>query len=327
MKHKLEADLRICGIKVDESYCGHFVSVGKCYRLKNCILVKYRVAVESDSEAVDHQHINRVFFEEIDLFLQSLSLLLVGPSQLISHKTRLDDTEFKLKLPTRKVPLGLYNLVALWSQRPKDEIQRYSSLVHKDCWPLLECLISEFRKKPTQTKKNLALALRWFRKGSDEMASLDRLVAYWIAFNSLYEDPNIKEEQAAIKSYIQKNADPSLAQRFIANHEQTLLCLSSTQIELGRGTKKRTISQELADLLKVAARDYIAILKTMMLTIYAIRNNLFHGAYDPDSGRTLEIIEWAEFLLARLLRELIAKQMLGYPLPCTEPVTQEEISY
>jgi len=330
MEHRLEADLFICGIGVQEPYEGHLISVAKCEveydkeLLRNCIRVKYRLTIESDTEPLDQNYINRVLLEEINLFLQSLSLLLVRPSQLIGYTIRLDGVEVEPKLPPRNAPLGLHNFVALWSHRPKEEIKRYSSVVHKDGWPLLEHLLSEYRMKSDQIKKGIALALRWFAKGSDEMSSLDRLIAYWIAFNALYGNPK-RSEQEAVGNYIRENADLPLARSFVERHERLLLRLSSMQVELRRGGKQRGVSQELAPLLKAQTKDYIAMLKIMMLTIYGIRNSLFHGAYDPDSEDSQKLIETADYLLGRILKELIAKKMLGYPLPPTRFVIQEKV--
>lgn len=332
MERKLEVDFVICGVEVDERYEGPLISVAKCKveygeeRLANCIHIQYLVSVASDTMLSEQDYINRVFLEEVSLFLQSLSLLLARPSHLISHETRLDGVKVKLKLPPREVPVGLYNLVAMWNRHPPIQIQRYSSLVHSDGWPLLESLVSEFRNRPVELRKQLALPLRWFAKGSDEMSSLDRLVAYWISFNSLYED-SIKREQAAIKSYLQRSVDSVIAQRYVESNERFLLHLSSLQIELGHGSKKRGITQELSGLLKAGKRDYITIVKTIALTIYSIRNNLFHGAYDPHSEDDQKHIEIADCLLSRLLKEIIAKQILGYPLPTTKFVTQEKMGF
>lgn len=326
MERILEIDFTICGIEIYQPYEGTSLSVamredeyqGK--HLSNCIHLQYRVSVAPDTALSEQEYINRVLLEEGHLLLQSLSLLLNRPSWLLVHKARLDGVDVKLRLPPQDFPLGLYNVVAMWD-RPLTTI-RYSSVVHNGGWPLLETLVSEFRQKPTKLRKMLTLPLRWFTKAADEMASLDRLVAFWISFNALYADPD-KLEQAAIKSYIKSNVDSFIAQRYIDSNEQLLLTLSSFPIELGRG-KKRPIAQELAQSLKADPRNYANIVETTALTIYAIRCALFHGECDPYSEDDQRHIGVAERLLSRLVRELIAKQMLGYPLPTTRFITQEK---
>jgi hypothetical protein len=52
----------------------------------------------------------------------------------------------------------------------------------------------------------------------------------------------------------------------------------------------------------------------MALTIYGIRNKLFHGSYDPESNQTKKNIVVAERLLSEFMKDVVAKEMLGYPL-------------
>lgn len=325
MERTLEIDFTTCGIEVYQPYEGTSLSVttrkveylGE--HLPNCIHLQYRVSVAPDTTLSEQEYVNRVLLEEGHLLLQSLSLLLNCPSQYLGHKARLDGIDVKLKLPPQDFPLGLYNVVAMWD-RPLTTI-RYSSVVHNDRWPLLETLVSEFRQKPTALRKRLTLPLRWFTKAADEMASLDRLVAFWISFNALYADP-YKSERDAISSYIKIDVDPFIAQRYVDSNEQLLLILSSFPIELRGG---RQIAQELAQALKASPRNYTNVVEIAALTIYGIRCALFHGKCDPDSEDDRRHIRVAERLLSRLVRELIAKQMLGYPLTTTKFATQEKL--
>jgi hypothetical protein len=328
-ERSLEIDFRMCGIEICQPYTGTNLSVaqreveyeGK--HLSNCVLLQYRISVAPDAALCGQEYVNRVLLEEGDLFLQALTLLLMRPSQLLVHQARLDGVKIKPELPPQDVPLGLYNLIAMWN-RPL-VTTRYSSVVQDNGWPLLETVVSEFRRRPLAVRNELAIALRWFAKGADEMTSLDRLVAFWISFNALYAE-TAKRELEAIKSYVLDNLDPVIAQRYVDGHEGLLLTLSSFPIELGR-TRKRPIAQELAQALKASPRQHSAIVQTAALTVYGVRNNLFHGNYHPHLENNRKQIEVAENLLSRLVREFIAKRMLGYPLPQTRFVSQEKASF
>ena len=323
-KHSLEIDFLICGIKIYQPYTGTNLSVVereveyKEKSLSNCVLLQYRISVTPDTEITEQEYINRALLEEGNLLLHTLTLLLIRPSQLLVHQAKLNGVTVKLKLPPQDAPLGLYNFVAQWD-RPLVNI-RYSSVVHNDGWPLLETVVNEFRKKPFSLRSELAIPLRWFAKGANEMISLDRFVAFWISFNALYADPD-KREQDSIKSYIQDSLDTATAQQYVDDHERLLSTLSSFPIDLGR-KEKRPIAQELSQALDASNRDHVKIVQIAALTIYSIRNNLFHGGFYPDSDDRKHI-EVAENLLSRLVREFIAKKMLGYPLPLTRFVTQE----
>lgn len=332
MERFLEVQLLVCSIKVCHPYEGKLLSLKQCEvddsgkRLPNCIQFQYRVSVETDTTLSEQDYINHVLEREIDLFLQSLSLLLMRPSHLISYKAKLDDTDVKFKPPPQDAPLGLYSLAAMWSRR--SHTRGYSlSVRDNDGWDLLEYIVSEYRQRPIALKKRLALPLHWFAKGSDEFKNTDRLIAFWISFNALYGDPQISSEQRSIENYIQNNVDSVIAQRYVDDNKLLIGALSKLPIELRRGKGKWKIAQDLAALLNTSPRDYISIVKTAALTIYGIRNNLFHGAYNPDSENDRKHIETAEQLLSRLVRELIAKQMLGKSSPIMKLVSGEELAF
>jgi hypothetical protein len=324
----LEIKLIVCGIRISQIYESTSLSVKECEgdywgtRPEKCLQLQYRVLVESDTKLLKQDYINRVLGEEGDLFIESLSLLLRRPSQLISYKAKLDGAPVEIKLPPQDAPLGLYNLAAKWNWRPLT--YGYSSLVHSDGWPLLESLIDGFHQKPMSLRNQLALPLRWFAKGCNEMTSIDRLVALWISFNALYEDSRIKGEQKAIECYIEHNIDCVIAKRYVDKNEKLLRDLSKLPIVLRGGA--RQIAQELKKALDTNPKDYTAIITTAVLTIYGIRNNLFHGACDLNSESDRRQIEIGEYLLSPLVSELIAKQMLGEALPTTKFVIEERFS-
>ena len=312
MERKLELDFLICGIEIRHPYEGASLSVaaqeveyqGK--RLSNCVLLRYRVSVAPDATLSEQEYVNKVLLEEADLLLESFSLLLSRPSQLLVHEARLDGIDVELRLPPQEFPSGLYNLVAMWGRPVITD--RYSSLVNDDGWPLLETLVREFHQRPATLRRSLVLPLRWFAKGADEVRSLDRLVAFWISFNALYED-RTRSEQEAIRNYIRTNVDAAIAQRYVDNNERALQTLSGYPIELGR-MRRRPIAQELGQSLNASPRNCATIVETAALTFYGVRNTLFHGGCDPDSEDSRGQIGVTERLLSKLVRELIARQML-----------------
>lgn len=332
MLHKIEIDFLISGIKIEDEYNGRVFSVAKCevvypgdQKLTNCVRIQYAISIDDDSNLPEQDYINRVLDDEVNSFLYLLSLMLARPSHLVHYTALLDGIKVEMNLPPATLPRGLYNLLDTWSYYPILATSPYFSLVKLDGWALLEDVINEFRKQSVQLRHQLTLPLRWYKKASDETTSLDRLIAYWIAFNSLYENP-IKTEQDAIKGYLAKNANV-VAQQYVRANKDLLLDLSNFNIELGRGANKTPIAQKLSTLLKTSSSDYISIVKIAALTIYAIRNRLFHGAYDPDADEAQEHIEIAERLLSKLLREILAQQILGYLLPATKFVVEEEMYF
>jgi hypothetical protein len=121
--------------------------------------------------------------------------------------------------------------------------------------------------------------------------------------------------------------DISIAQRYIRDNDSLLACLSSLPITLGCGTRPKMIAQELNALLKAASRDYLAIVEKATLVIYGIRNNLFHGDYDPASDTDQQHVDTAERSLSSLLKEIIACHILSRPLSTTRFAADEKLAF
>jgi hypothetical protein len=102
------------------------------------------------------------------------------------------------------------------------------------------------------------------------------------------------------------------------------MTLSTFPIEV-RG-KKTLIAQDLAEQLKSHPRNLAAIIEDTALTIYGIRSNLFHGKYDLGSELDREHVRLAERLLSKLIRELLAKEMLGHALPTAEFAAEHQVA-
>jgi len=316
MERKLECHFYFCGISAThgKSYHGSLISAEKCdfkYEnqvLNNCILITYKNSVEGDDE-ITQEFINQTVLSEVNLFIETFHLLLINPCQLLVAKVFLDNVEVEPKYPPRPIPSGLYNLLAQRNQ-PKSGIPNITTVVLEAGWAMLETVVKEFSNKPNSLKKSLALTLRWCAKGSNEFSSIDRLMAYWIAFNALYEGFG-KTERQSILNFLENNFETSIAQRFCLSFEKRLKVLSSLKIELRDGTK---VSDELGKLLDLEVKEFRSIINMAILTIYGIRNNLFHGDYDPDSRETLKHAGIAERLLSEFLKEIVTEQMMGHPL-------------
>ena len=329
-QHSLEFDFVVCGVGIQNPYTGETLSVEKKeieYRekpLKNCLHIRYCIFVSRDSSVSNQEYVNTVIVKERDLFLQTYTLLLGRPSQILVHQARLDREVVEPKFPPQKIPSGLYNLISLWN-RPNTNYY-YTSLVYDDGWPILETLLKTFRSRPAIMQDNkIALPLRWFSKGANETNSLDRLVAFWICFNALYENQD-ELEWKAIENCVDDNLDQIIAERFVSQNSPRLTTLSKFPIELGR-KNKRQIAQELRDLLNASPQDSLLITRAAILTIYGVRNSLFHGDCNPESVEDRRMIELSERLLSKLMQEFIAKQILEHPLPHNKFVIQEKLGF
>jgi hypothetical protein len=313
LKHNVTFTFYFSSIGLEEAYNGTTISVEKCHfvydgqEVPNCILINYSVPNLNWDPSLSQEDVTRLVVSESDLFVKTLSLLLINPCKLLLYKICVDDVEFKPKFPIQ----SLGNILNLLVERNKLNTSRsVTTLVHKNGWAILEKLIVEFRVRSVTNKNKIRIALRWCAKASSEYSSIDRLVSYWISFNSLFEGLDDKE-QKSIEKYIENNVDSRISQRFYTAYQKQLSVLASLRIEL---RNKRKVSEDLSVLLSANTKDHISIMKITLLIIYGIRNNLFHGSYDPDSSQTNKIVVIAKRLLSEFMKEIVAKEMLGYPL-------------
>ncbi len=327
--HTFKSDMIILGLTIKEPVENALISVDVVElkynneHFKNCISLTYQKTIAASDKTFNQDQINNHVTQEVNLLLQSLALLLARPFQLISVTSWIDDQEVELRLPPRKLPPGIYNIAGLTRQhRPKDNIKGYAVEIKDAFWKILELFIIEFQKKPADSRDQLSLAMRWIVKANKELL-IGRLIAYWVAFNTLYKSLH-NNDQDAIKLFMRNNIDNTIAMRIVKGSDKKLKSISKFHVELGRGRNKKVVSDELADLLSNPKSNNIAIIENMVLVIYGVRNSLFHGGYSPDTEETDIIVGLAEQLLGELLKEIIGKTVLGNPLPTTAYIGPEK---
>ena len=321
----------LCGVKIQERYTGPILSASKCKvklfenEFDNCITIDYQFSVpKTRTKKPDKFHL--YLYKESKYFLYIFNLLLTRPSELIFIKYIVDGNEIKLDLPAREAPLRLYNLANIVSHDVDPIMAKYTSYINHDGWPLFEKLIRRFKRKNNSFRQNIYIALRWFQKGCDETTSIDKLMAFWIAFNSLYQDINENNEKRAIKRYITTTVNDSLASEYCLKNEPTVKLLTDFSIELGRGANRLNITQELSNSLRASNRQYVTIVKQIVLSIYGIRNNLFHGDVNLDDEDTLSLIEIGDILIGEFLKELLCYLILDAPLPKIKFKDKEQLT-
>jgi len=333
MQRKLEVELIICGLRISQEYQGAELSVVQCsddftfFQTSvpgdNCLHVHYRVLVQTNTMLDEQEYVNRVLLEEIDLLLHCLSLFLIYPSCLVGYWAKLDGADVAYRPASRALYPDLHDAAASWSQPLLTS--GYSTEIRDDGWPALERLVRKFRQGTTALRQRLKLPLRWFAKASGELSSLDRLVSFWISFNVLYFHAKIRGGRKQIESYVPRWVDRTIAQRYVHSNIEDLRRLSKFPVTIQFG--RRDIAEELKDLLATNPLDCEQIATIAALTIYGIRNWLFHGECDLLAEQDKKQIRVAERLLSSLLRELMAKEMLGHALPSADFVKSARLEW
>lgn len=148
----------------------------------------------------------------------------------------------------------------------------------------------------------------WFDMGQNKEGDTSsdlafRFIAYWIAFNAFYGHGNPKQtEKDQIKKCIENNKT-LLAHLINLDTDQALSVFKNDPVYSMRGgarggtanteqqSKDDKFSQELHHAFCDLNRSYIERLKALMLTIYQVRCNMFHGSKSPYPERNYELVK------------------------------------
>ena len=172
----------------------------------------------------------------------------------------------------------------------------------------------------------------WIARGNKENDVLFKFVSYWIALNQLYNfdgDDN-KKERSRIKSFSRKYAQKIVeALEFNADYmkifkERPILAGFNTTGEYDWKEEPDSIAQKIINRFKShkgrlyfesnckdAANYYVWMnnpnresedkAEALLMSIYQVRCNLFHGNKDPELKRNYDLIESSARILEILL--------------------------
>ncbi len=161
-------------------------------------------------------------------------------------------------------------------------------------------------------KNSYIIALRWMRKAALDNDIVDRFVAYWIAFNALYSlhgEPREIGEQELIKRFVKNEFDNLTSEDFLVKQIGT----DNIKIIYNSGLKLR--SQDVTAELKTQweqikqgrSSDFMTCFELLVLSIYAVRNSIFHGAFLH--GQRHRLVNASVEILIILLRCSLTKAL------------------
>lgn len=164
-----------------------------------------------------------------------------------------------------------------------------------------------------QDKQTFEFVARWVQKASGSRNVYDKFISYWIAFNFLYRHMRPRGERKRIEEWVKTQYDNTYASKFFASFQQSkpdspeckaIEDLADANLKLRR--KPKNVSKKLKQKIKDQKFDLEA-LRYLVLCIYAVRNNIFHGEW-PYLDKIRGHVGGAEFLLYKLIRRGLEKQ-------------------
>jgi hypothetical protein len=177
-----------------------------------------------------------------------------------------------------------------------------------------------YKKVKSMTGKDKEIfdfAASWVQKASGSYNVYDKFISYWIAFNFLYERMQAGGERQKIEKWvewIEKKCNNTCASEFFAGFQQSkrespewkaIKDLADANLEL-RATPT-DVSVKLGENIN-KSKFGLEALRYLVLCLYAVRNNLFHGDWSYLGKATAGHVGGAEFLLYKLIRRGLEKQ-------------------
>jgi len=182
-----------------------------------------------------------------------------------------------------------------------------AELEQTDC-DKIEKAYKKVKSMTGKDKEIFDFAASWVQKASGSHNVYDRFISYWIAFNSLYDPIRSKRnsERHAIErwvEWIERKCNNTCASEFFSGFQQSkrespewkaIKDLANANLEL-RGTPT-DVSVKLRENINKSKFDLEA-LRYLVLCLYAVRNNLFHGDWSYLGKATAGHVGGAEVLL------------------------------
>lgn len=162
----------------------------------------------------------------------------------------------------------------------------------------------------------------WVQKASGSHNVYDKFISYWIAFNFLYGRMQAGFERQKIEKWVDTHCHNTYASNFFACFQQSnrespgwkaIKDLADANLKLGKTATD--VSVKLAENINKSKAENInkskfdlEALRYLVLCLYAVRNNLFHGDWSYLDEATAGHVGGAEFLLYKLIRRGLEKQ-------------------
>lgn len=181
----------------------------------------------------------------------------------------------------------------------------------------LDKIEKAYKKVKSMTGKDEEIfnfAASWVQKASGSHNVYDKFISYWIAFNFLYGRMQAGGERQKIEKWVDTHCHNTYASNFFACFQQSnrespgwkaVKDLADANLKLGR--TPTDVSVKLAENINKSKFDLEA-LRYLVLCLYAVRNNLFHGDWSYLGEATAGHVGGAEFLLYKLIRRGLEKQ-------------------
>jgi len=170
----------------------------------------------------------------------------------------------------------------------------------------------KINKIKNEKQEILKRIIGWIKKARNEHDYFDRYFALWVAFNIFYNNNSSSKnggEQERVKDMVNL-LDKTSKLTIVSKNKENIKYLIELNPKLYKNPNhdkqlKEKVSKlvELIDSKEINDKDF----ECLLITLYKIRCNLFHGDKDRTSERQKEIVKYAYNILEYVVSYLLLK--------------------
>lgn len=247
---------------------------------KNETLLEFYFEAQDDSLAENYSEEEKEFI---------LDALLFQNIAVTARRKELQEVKRKDKPTIRVIKYIQASRVIVKKGLDKDQLKKSIETLRKI--------------KENHVDEMLTMSLRWFRKGRTETDIYDRFISLWVSFNALYQKYDVSD-QKAIEQLVYDIFNSSEAQKILDSFSsESIEIIKESDLELTRGKYKGKVKEGLDK--SIEERDYLNILKFVLLKLYSLRNDIFHSYVLYGDRQKRRLIKISSDILIKILPRIL----------------------
>lgn len=150
-------------------------------------------------------------------------------------------------------------------------------------------------------------ALKWYQYGIEhDKDFISKFMMHWIAFNWMYSDCGNDSERQNIKSFCWRKDNRKKLELYDPFETDAIEVFKEGPVLNVGGEESNDDPDELWKSIANGRNNSTQRAIDLLLTIYQVRCNLFHGSKSPNDDRDLKLVEASAEIMHEYLKRLLS---------------------
>lgn len=156
-------------------------------------------------------------------------------------------------------------------------------------------------------------ALQWYKYGLENNKDfISRFMMRWVAFNWMYCQCGNKSERQNIKSFCWKRENQEKLELYDPFETDAIEIFKKQAVWSKGGQASDDDPEELWKSIRDGRGNSTKRAIDLLLIIYQVRCNLFHGSKSPDDDRDMALVEASAEIMGEYLKRLLSDYYYFY---------------